>query len=92
MASCPNCGFDLTETGVCTVCGYGKKGDQPVKTNAKKQSRVVWIALSAALAVVVIAGIVYFSATARAARPAAAVASAPRASAPAPAANAGSRT
>jgi len=34
MASCPNCGFDLTPAGACPVCGFGQGSKAPAPAPA----------------------------------------------------------
>ncbi len=51
MASCPKCGFDLTASGVCGVCGYGKRPEAPRKKPARRAGLALWLSLAGAAAV-----------------------------------------
>ncbi len=54
MASCPNCGFDLSEAGSCPVCGYGG-----AERAAPKRSARLWLIVASVVAVVALGGVAY---------------------------------
>jgi len=60
MASCPNCGFDLSSDGTCSVCGYGKQSGGNTAVSVKSSRRTPIIVGAVALCALIAAGGVFF--------------------------------
>ena len=60
MASCPNCGFDLSADGTCSVCGYGREQPAGAVVPSPRQRRLPLLIGAAALCVLVAGAAVFF--------------------------------